>query len=241
MAEICSVAKQKTIPLGKMKPGELPIVVNLPASTNEGIGKLIMTHAILETQVTELLYDLAQISYPAGRVSYGYRNAFDRFKTVVELLDMHGMVPRVDVKKLQKQIEQCCWNRDTFAHNVWLEDKNGVPRIRVAKGTVETPEGKHNFKFVPGIHLVPDEYFPSMVQITRSTIATVLDLKKEVLPGTLVVRRSKPMPEVVAHPSRIKDANRLINESTAAKQKLRHCGCGATEQKRPRRSGVGLI
>src|SRR5262249_16919598 len=97
------MAKQKTIPLDKLKVGEHQIVFDLPASTNEGIGKLIMTHAILETKVAELLYDLAEISYAAGRVSFGYRNAFDRFKTVIELLDMHGIGPRVDVKKLKKQ------------------------------------------------------------------------------------------------------------------------------------------
>jgi hypothetical protein len=172
---------KKTIPLDKLKPGELPIVFDLPDPINEGVGKLIMTHAILETQVAELVYDLAQISYPAGRVSFGYRNALDRFKTVVELLDMHGIAPRVDVQKLKKQIGQCCQARDAFAHNVWLKDQNGVPRIRVAKGTVETAEGKHNFKFVPGIHVVPDDYFPKMVEVIKSTIASVLDLKAAVV------------------------------------------------------------
>lgn len=185
------MARQKTIPVGKLKGGTLEIVFDLPASINEGIGKLIMTHAILETKVSELLYDLAEISYPAGRVSFGYRNAFDRFKTVIDLLDMHGITPLVDVKKLKTQIEECCFARDIFAHNVWLKDKNGALGVRLVKGTQETPEGKHNFKFMPHAHALPDKYFPEMIKTIKSTIVVVLDLKNEI---SAELKKRKPAP-----------------------------------------------
>jgi hypothetical protein len=175
------MTRQKPIPVSKLKGGSREVVFDLPASINEGIGKLIMTHAILETQVSELLYELAEISYPAGRVSFGYRNAWDRFKTVITLLDMHGIEPQVDIKKLKDQIEDCCQARDIFAHNVWLKrERTGEFLIRVTKGTFETPEGKMNFQFVPHGEAVPDGYFEGTVASIKSAIAVVLDLKNEV-------------------------------------------------------------
>src|SRR5262249_47438695 len=157
--------------------GSRQIVFDLPASINEGIGRVIMTHAILETQVTELLYELTEISYPAGRVAFGYRNARDRFSTIITLLDMHGIEPSVNVNKLRDQIGDCCAARDTFAHNVWLRrESTGEIGIRVTKGTMETPEGKMNFQFVPHGQALPDGYFESTVAAMRSTIAVVIDL-----------------------------------------------------------------
>jgi hypothetical protein len=109
------MARRKVIPVAKLKAGERPVIFDLPAHLNEGIGKLIMTHAILETQISELMYDLAKIDYPAGRVSFSYRNAADRFKTIIELIEMRGIKPSIDLNKLKKQIDDCCVARDTQA------------------------------------------------------------------------------------------------------------------------------
>lgn len=127
------MARAETIPVAQLKVGTHDIVFDLPAGTNEGIGKLIMTHAILETQVSELLYDVAEISYPAGRVAFGYKNAWDNFKIIITLLDMRGIAPSTDLNKLKAQIKDCCDSRDTFAHNVWLKDKSGNLGIRVRR------------------------------------------------------------------------------------------------------------
>jgi hypothetical protein len=174
------MAKRKVIPVAKLKAGERPTVFDLPAHVNEGIGKLIMTNAILETQISELMYDLAKIDYPAGRVSFGYRNAADRFKTIIELIEMRGIKPSIDLNKLKKRIDKCCVARDIFAHNVWVKegDKN---LIRQAKGTLETPEGKHNFKYMPHGQMVPDGYFANTVQAIKATIGNVLELKSQVI------------------------------------------------------------
>lgn len=182
------MARKKVIPVAELKAGVQDVVFDLPAATNEGIGKLIMTHAILETQVSELLYDVAEITYPAGRVAFGYRSAGDRFSVIINLLDMHGITPSIDLNELHKQIKDCCDARDTFAHNVWLKDKNGMIGIRVAKGTLETPDGKHNLKFVPAGHIPPDNYFPTAVETIKSAIAQLMSLKDEVK-AKLVMRK----------------------------------------------------
>lgn len=174
------MVRQKIIPVAELKATTHEIVFDLPAAINEGIGKLIMTHAILETQVSELLYDATQIAYPAGRVAFGYKNAWDNFKIVITLIDMHGIKPSIDLNNLKDQIEDCCTARDTFAHNVWLKDKSGNMGIRIAKGTLETPEGKHNRKFIPRADAVPEGFFKNTVEAIKSTIAVVLDLKKQV-------------------------------------------------------------
>lgn len=173
------MARAKTIPVAELKAGMKDVVFDLPAAMNEGIGKLIMTHAILETQVSELLYVAAEISYPAGRVSFGYKNAWDNFKIIITLLDMHGITPSINLNKLKDQIKDCCDARDTFAHNVWLKDKSEKFGIRVAKGTLETPEGKHNLKFVPAPQIVTADYFPNTIEAIKSTIEQVMALKDE--------------------------------------------------------------
>jgi hypothetical protein len=63
---------------------------------------------------------------------------------------------------------------------VWLKDKNGVIGVRLAKGTLETPAGKHNLKYVPHAHALPDGYFDSTVETVKSAIAVILELKREV-------------------------------------------------------------
>ena len=52
--------------------------------------------------------------------------------------------------------------------------------IRVAKGTMETPDGKHNFQFLPHGQHVPDEYFDATSATVKDTIKFILDLKQEV-------------------------------------------------------------
>jgi hypothetical protein len=148
-----------------------------------------MAHAILETQVSELLYDLSTISYPAGRVAFGYRNASDRFQTIINLLDMQGITPIVNLKRLKEAITACCTIRDTLAHNVWIRDKDGHIVIRAAKGTLETPEGKVNFQFLPAGQIVPDKSFAQAREKTIATIAEVLKLKAE---AKAALQKQKP-------------------------------------------------
>src|SRR5262249_20453619 len=135
--------KERIIPLSEMSGGERIIEFDLPRWINTGIGKVIMTHAILENKVSELVFDLAQIEYPAGRVAIVDRNAWDQFKVARELIAMHGAKPPIPLKKLERQIKDCCEVRDMLAHGIWMKGEGGSGVvIRRQRGKEETKDGK---------------------------------------------------------------------------------------------------
>ena len=173
--------KQRIVPLSEMSGGKRDIVCNLPRWINTGIGKVIMTHAILENKVSELVYELAQVSYPAGRVAIIDRNAWDQFKVAIELINMHGIAPTIAVNELKAQIEDCCKVRDMLAHGIWMKDKDGSGVvIRIQKGKIGTTDGTVNRKYKPPGYAIPSDYFKDHAEVILSAIEAVIALKDEV-------------------------------------------------------------
>src|SRR5262249_1581174 len=154
---------------------------DLPRWINTSIGKVIMTHAILENKVSELVYDLARINYSAGRVAIVDRNACDQFKVAMELIAMHGLTPSIKLNKLRDQIDDCCEVRDMVGDAIWMKDKdgNGV-EIRRQRGKIATKAGSVNRKYKPTGHAIPLDYFKDHVEVILSAIQVVMNLKKEV-------------------------------------------------------------
>jgi hypothetical protein len=173
--------KQRIVPLSEMSGGKRNIIFDLPRWINTGIGKVIMTHAILENKVSELVYDLAQVSYPAGRVAIIDRSAREQFKVAIELINMYGIAPSISVNKLRDQIEDCCEVRDRLAHGIWMKDKDGSGVvIRIQKGKIATPDGTANQKYKPRGYAIPSDYFKDHVEVIISAIEIVMALKGEV-------------------------------------------------------------
>ena len=156
------------------------IVIDLPPGIYEGMGKVIHAHAILETALLELLFDLMEVEYPAGRVVLRYQSGTERFKTVRKMLDLHGIKASMNTVALQDQIQECCDHRDSFAHGVWIRNDDGIPALRLTRGVFETPDGMADRSFLPEAKSVSDEVYSQIRENILSTINQVYDLKEEV-------------------------------------------------------------
>jgi hypothetical protein len=60
----------KTLPVSTESATRYQVVMDLPPVTYEDIGRVISAGAILENQVSELLFELMKIDYPEGRVAF---------------------------------------------------------------------------------------------------------------------------------------------------------------------------
>jgi len=158
----------------------VPVVIDLPTCVYEGIGSVVHAHAILETALQELLFDLMKVEYPAGRVVLRYQSGTERFKTIRKMLDLRGLTPSCNANELEKYIQICCDDRDQFAHGVWLKDPNGIIALRLTRGTFETPDGKADRSFKPEANVVPDDAYAAIRANILSTVRRVYDLKQEV-------------------------------------------------------------
>jgi hypothetical protein len=174
------MAKKKTLPVSAITGMSFPIASELPAATYEGIGKVIAAAAILEQQVSELLFDLIKCEYPEGRVAFKYAGASTMFSTIRRLLDLQGIVPKIDVVALEKKIkDECVKPRDQLAHGVWIKGEHGIA-LRITEGKLEHGGGMLDAAFKPPAFLVADNYYEGVRQTIMTTIAEVRRLKTEV-------------------------------------------------------------
>jgi hypothetical protein len=167
------------IPLSAHRASAFPVVFELPSKVYEGIGKIVSAHAVLETLVSELVYELMEIEYPQGRVVLRYQAASERFKTARRLLTLHGITPGVDTTDLFKQIENCCNYRDQFSHGIWVQAPDGLA-LRLTRGEYETDEGTADRSFVPQATFIPDTSYEENRNTILSTVQAVARLKDEV-------------------------------------------------------------
>jgi hypothetical protein len=168
------------LPRSKMTGTSYPVVADLPTGVYEGIGSVVQAHAILETALQELLFDLMKVNYPAGRVALRYQSGTERFKTIRKMLELHGLTPNLDTKELLDEVQACCDNRDQFAHGVWIRNDDGIIALRLTRGTFETPDGKADRSFLPEGLAVPDDAYAVIRENILSTVRRVSDLKREV-------------------------------------------------------------
>jgi hypothetical protein len=77
------------------------------------------------------------------------------YKTVRKMLDLHGITASMDTVALLQQIQECCDDRDQFAHGVWIRDDGGNLALRLTRGVFETPDGKADRSFLPEPQYVP--------------------------------------------------------------------------------------
>lgn len=178
------MAKQKPtnrkLPRAAMVGTTAPIVIDHPTGIYEGIGKVVHAHAILETALQELLFDLMKVDYPSGRVVLRYQSGAERFKTVRRMLDLRGITASMDTAALLTQIQECCDHRDQFAHGVWIRDGDGNIALRLTRGVFETPDGMADRSFLPEPQYVPDEVYSQIREKILSTVRQVHDLRHEV-------------------------------------------------------------
>jgi hypothetical protein len=176
--------KPKKVPLHALTGTGLPVANTLPSRYFEGIGKIIVAHAIVEKEVSELIFDLAQIDYSIGRAAFRYQAASERFKLAKRLMVMHGIEPPppLVINELLEQITDCCNIRDQFAHCVWLQIPPDRIALRVTKGEFETEQGIIDRTALPQALFIPEEfdYFEEQRHVILITAAAVSNLRQHV-------------------------------------------------------------
>jgi hypothetical protein len=150
------VEKPKKLPASAIPASQYPVAQELPSHVYEGIGKVVWAHGLLEMQVSDLLFEMAEIDSPVGRVAFRYQAASERFKLVRRLITLHGLESPVNLNELLEQITECCNARDQFAHGVWINTPDGRLALRLTRGDYETPDGMADRSFIPQSVFVPD-------------------------------------------------------------------------------------
>lgn len=192
-------AKEKPkLPLSAIQGGKFPVLIDLPQEIYQGIGKVVSAHAILETQITELLFELSQIKFPVGRVTFRYQAASERFKIAMKLFTLHGIRADVNLNDLRDKIIECCNARDQFAHGILVHNKRtGLSALRLTRGEYETLEGRADRSFIPQAITIDDDYYDRTRKMILKTAKVIIDLKNTVIER---LKRKAP-PEESAEPS----------------------------------------
>jgi hypothetical protein len=174
-----SKKRKPPLPASDEKVDRLLPAVDLPISYYKGIGRVIAAHAILENNVSELVFDLMKIGSPEGRVAFEYRAASTMFALVRKLLALRGIEPNLNVADLGDQISDLCKARDQLAHGLWVK-RNGMIALRLTEGTYDTPEGRRSRAILPEGKTLPDNYFEHTRQLILDTAGIVNDLREQV-------------------------------------------------------------
>ena len=184
--------KPRKLPLHAISGTTFPIVQELPLHVCRGIGKVVSAHAVLETEVTNLLFDLAGIKYPIGRMSFRYQAASERFKLVKRLMSLHGLsAPQeLPINELLDQITDCCNARDMFSHGVWVKTKEDRLALRLTKGEFKTEEGVIDRTMLPQAMFVPSDYYEATRHVILITAQAVSRLREELI-AELKTRNAK--------------------------------------------------
>lgn len=173
------MAKTK-IPHSAMRGGTFPIALKLPSHINEGIGKVVAAHGVLENRVQELLFDLMKVGYPQGRVAFEYRHPAQMFGIIRRLLDLWGIQVDANLEDFESEIRRRSRERDKLAHGVWVKLPSGDLGLRVTEGQIKTDAGIHDRAYLPEVQEVPEDYFKNTRTEIMATAIKVGDLQKVV-------------------------------------------------------------
>jgi hypothetical protein len=156
-----------------------PPLVDLPISYYKGIGRVVQAHAILEHNVSELVYALLFLSRAEGQLAFEYRAASTMLTLARRLIEVRGITSAVDLVALEDQVKDCCQARDQLAHGLWIAKGTQIA-LRLVEGNYETPEGKRSRPILPEGKTLPDKYFDQTRTVILDTATAVLELTETV-------------------------------------------------------------
>ena len=166
-----------------MKTGLL--IQTLPASFNEGIGKVIVSYALLEHVLGSIVHFMLDVSHKEGRLAVRQPRAKDRFIMIRDLMELNDLTSALDLANLQTRIPECQSRRDHIGHGVWVLDAETNSRIllRVTSGTWQPDpgmRGKVKRMLKPqAVPYVPQD-FDELKRFIESTTALVDHLAREI-------------------------------------------------------------
>ena len=114
---------------------ELPITLDLPASLQREIGKVVTRHAVVELKLNRIVYTLLGIDAVSGRISVREPRTTDRLDMIADLLKITKIKVQADLPAIRTDLDKCSLERDRLAHGIWIKEsvvsRNIFPSISV--------------------------------------------------------------------------------------------------------------
>jgi hypothetical protein len=121
------------------------VVIELPASLDREIGRVIVAWACFEWHITQAAHLLVGVGPQTGRLAIREPRVTDRISMVKDLVE-HLKVPvNFDFKDFASAAGELSTRRDWLAHGIWVRHKpTNKLLLRITQGTWErpVPEGK---------------------------------------------------------------------------------------------------
>ena len=122
---------------------KLPVVTDLPDDMMRAIGRVIVEYAMLELQLSRVIYDLLKVDPKAGRLAVREPRATDRLEVIFDLADLRGLDLEHEKPIFRKAIQTCVTERDRIAHGVWVRGtKTNELMLRLTKGSWQPVKGQ---------------------------------------------------------------------------------------------------
>jgi hypothetical protein len=91
---------------------ELPITLELPASLQREIGKVVTRHATVELKLSRIVYILLGIDAVSGRISVREPRTTDRLDMIADLLKINKIKVQANLPAIRTDLDKCSLERD---------------------------------------------------------------------------------------------------------------------------------
>ncbi|MBI4185417.1 MAG: hypothetical protein HY521_15605 [Proteobacteria bacterium] len=123
---------------------KFPVVTDLPADMMQAIGRVIVEYALLELQLSRIIYDLLGVDQKVGRIAVREPRVKDRLEIIFDLINQKRLaLTDHEMKLLRKTSEACLIGRDQLAHGTWVRNpETGTLLLRSTKGQWQPVKGQ---------------------------------------------------------------------------------------------------
>jgi hypothetical protein len=173
---------------------ELPITLELPASLQREIGKVVTRHATVELKLSRIVYILLGIDAVSGRISVREPRTTDRLDMIADLLKINKIKVQANLPAIRTDLDKCSLERDRLAHGIWIKDPlyPGKFFLRSLSGNW-TPPGtreKSKRRIDPEAQEYNTKHAKDLVTLIEKTGQAVFDLGDEI-DSALAASRNK--------------------------------------------------
>ncbi len=167
-------------------PGHFKARYDLPATVCRDIGRIITRWAYVERYLQGIVYMLAGVSAPIGRLAMREPNALQRLDLVLDLLAARGLkAPSIDVKTLRGAMEDAQDMRNIIAHAGWVwSAEHQAWVVHVARGTwsgiPKAEQARRNKRIFPEGQILRPHIFKGYIAGIDGIIQQLREMQAEI-------------------------------------------------------------
>jgi hypothetical protein len=169
---------------------------DLPASLSREIGRIVVRWAYLEFVVQQIIWNLAQVTFPVGRLAVREPRLEDRIVLVRHLAELRGInLPEKPVATLQTNSRTLARERDILAHGYWFFE-DGQWRVVLTRGKWPDNDPHPSSKSI-----VPEALVVTTEDLRKISEAIEVTINLTSILSVVVSQHISPPPEV--HPEQL--------------------------------------